>query len=237
MHDFPVDQTMHDLPVDSGSSSPTPALGYGITHVPPPSASTRDSLELSQAAILREPTFTLEPVSRLEATHNPDLMYLLPRGAPTDPPAEGEDTFHRATSDTKFSPPPTASSSAPPSPEAAWSITAEPNTPGSINVGHEVPPSVVTNSQAEAEAAKRAVIVSKPTQNCCPYSDECQFRVDNDVYHLLVPKSVVANAAFGFLLGSFSFLVLYALSYSPRAALVGSMPLGLALIFFFGIPV
>lgn len=48
---------------------------------------------------------------------------------------------------------------------------------------------------------------------------------------------LLANMAYGFILGSFSFLGLRALSYSPLAALIGGFPLALALILVFGIPV
>lgn len=57
------------------------------------------------------------------------------------------------------------------------------------------------------------------------------------MYHLLVSKMFLANVAYGFMLGAFSFLGLLTLSYSPRAAFFGSLPLSLALLLVFGIPV
>lgn len=57
------------------------------------------------------------------------------------------------------------------------------------------------------------------------------------MYHLSVPKLFFLNAAYGFVLGAFSFLALRLSSYSPFAALVCGVPLSVALMLIFGIPV
>ncbi|KAF9777831.1 hypothetical protein BJ322DRAFT_1114760 [Thelephora terrestris] len=63
------------------------------------------------------------------------------------------------------------------------------------------------------------------------------FRVDHNTYHLSVAKVLFFHAAYGFVLGAFSFLWLRTLSYSPLAALIGGLPLGLALALVVGVPI
>ena len=64
-----------------------------------------------------------------------------------------------------------------------------------------------------------------------------QFHVDHRMYHLSIAKVLIFGTAYGFVLGAFSFLGLRVLSYSPLAALIGSIPLGLAMILTFEVPV
>jgi hypothetical protein len=49
------------------------------------------------------------------------------------------------------------------------------------------------------------------------------------MYYISVAKIFVFNIALGFLVGGGSFLFLLTLSYSPRGALIASLPLSLAL--------
>lgn len=57
------------------------------------------------------------------------------------------------------------------------------------------------------------------------------------MYHLSVSKLFLLNVACGFVLGAVSFLSLRTLAYRPFAALVCSLPLSLALLVVFGLPI
>lgn len=89
----------------------------------------------------------------------------------------------------------------------------------------------------EIEEIQNLIIVSADEVYTFQILIQPQFRVDHNAYHLSVAKVIFSNAACGFVLGSFSFLGLRVLSYSPLAALIGGIPLALALILVFGVPV
>jgi len=55
-----------------------------------------------------------------------------------------------------------------------------------------------------------------------------QFRVDENMYHLSVPKPFIFNLVLCFLVGAGLFLMLRALSFSPVGALLGSIQLSFA---------
>lgn len=70
-----------------------------------------------------------------------------------------------------------------------------------------------------------------------PLPTQYQFRVDRNIYHLSVDRLFLLNLAYGFILGAFSFLMLCMFSYRPVGALICSVPLSLALVVVFGLPI